>query len=204
MVAAMTVQQQYEACEPQLRRSIPNTFRVWIARHPADAEDLLQEALLGAWKALGCAYDPRHPAGAIAYIGALRAAQKYIASKRSALAPAEIRLMTLGDIEALIIDDSDFTEAIIEGAEKQQLADEALELASARQREILLLCMQGLSYAEIARYLKLAEGSVMWHLNALRAKVGRKRGDPAAERWFEKWRLRTRRNRDLRRLARHE
>jgi RNA polymerase sigma-70 factor, ECF subfamily len=139
-----------------------------LTHDPADAEDLVQETLLRAYRAIG-RFDGRHPRAWLLTI--LRNTWKNSLRKRLPT-PIDDELGSLSAQRARGADGR-------RGAEETVLADQldpdlarALAGLSPKMRSVVLLVdVDGLSYQEAADTLDIPEGTVMSRLHRARKKL---------------------------------
>ena len=134
----------------------------WLSRSPADAEDIVQEALLLAFRG----FDQWRGAGAKAWLLTIVRNCHYSAARRAA---SEVRLTeSLDDYRAItpaaLLSTDDLEQSSI-AAEIIGVVDAALRSLPHDFREVLVLReMEGLSYKEIAMVVGLPIGTVMSRL----------------------------------------
>ena len=134
----------------------------WLAREPGDADDVVQEAMLRAWRA----YDGRRGADAKPWLLAIvrncflsAAERRTREAGRRADGDAEARLAAVPAPEA------DGPLAASMRAQETRALDAALGALPADFREVLVLReLEDLSYREIATVLEVPVGTVMSRL----------------------------------------
>jgi RNA polymerase sigma-70 factor (ECF subfamily) len=144
-------------------------FAFWLGRDRQLAEDVVQEALLRAWKSLDSLGDP----------GRLRPWLLTIV-RREYLRTFERSRPTLVDLDELVRAEA----AVLAADNDAELADmrEAIFRLEADYREPLVMqVMQGLSTLEIAAELGLTQGAVLTRLFRARRQLARAMGAAGAE-----------------------
>lgn len=141
-----------------------------ITRHPADAEDLVQDTLLRAYRAID-RFDGRHPRAWLLTI--LRNTQINRVRRRrpelmrdpdATMAVAASTASTDRDPEDLVIGET--FDAVVEAA--------FAELPDKFRQIVELVDIDGLSYAEAAEVLGIPEGTVMSRLHRARSRIRRR------------------------------
>lgn len=140
--------------------------RTLVAR-PADAEDLVQDTLLRAYRSID-SFDGRHPRAWLLTI--MRNAQINRTRRRRP------ELLDDPDSVADRFDDGEQAsrspEATVLGAAFDGVVVDALEALPARFRQVVeLVDMSGLSYAEAAEVLDVPVGTVMSRLHRARTRI---------------------------------
>ncbi len=152
--------------EPELDVLLRVALR--LTRHRADAEDLVQETVLRAWRALD-RFDGRHPRAWLLTI--LRNANINRARKRRPdLFHDEDAV--LGQLAGRGADGREGPgEVVVEGLPDQRVVA-ALRALSPKYREVVLLVdLDDLTYKEAAEVLDVPIGTVMSRLHRARRKV---------------------------------
>lgn len=137
-----------------------------LTAQPADAHDLVQETLLRAWRSFD-SFDGRHPRAWLLTI--MRNANRNSARKNT---PYPV------DPTAIIGGRRDPEVPSAEATATETLFDSAVESAMAllkpeARRLLLLVDVDGLTYAETAAVLGIPEGTVMSRLHRARKKIRR-------------------------------
>jgi len=145
--------------------------------NPEDAADLTQEAFLSAWRALG-GFDGRSAFGTWLYRLTSNACIDFLRreSRRGALSMT--RAGEDGEEQLEVPDDRYAPERMLARQEARQALERGLRRLSPEHRQILLLReLEGLSYAEIARRLRLEEGTVKSRIARARLALRRFMGE---------------------------
>jgi RNA polymerase sigma-70 factor, ECF subfamily len=154
-------------CEP-LRPDLLR-FAFWLARDRALAEDIVQEAMLRAWKSLdGLDDDAKARAWMLTIV------------RREHARTFERKRLEVTDVDALVQAEAD----VLASDEDAGLAEmrEALFRLEADYREPLVMqVMMGLSTHEIAGQLGLTQGAVLTRLYRARQQLRRALGAPDDE-----------------------
>ena len=149
-------------CEP-LRPDLLR-FAFWLARDRALAEDIVQEAMLRAWKSLdGLDDDAKARAWMLTIV------------RREHARTFERKRLEVTDVDALVKAEAD----VLASEEDAGLAEmrEALFRLEADYREPLVMqVMMGLSTSEIAGQLGLTQGAVLTRLYRARQQLRRALG----------------------------
>jgi RNA polymerase sigma-70 factor (ECF subfamily) len=137
----------------------------WLLRNEQDAQDVVQEAYLRAFKSFG----GFHGSNGRAWLLTIVRNTSYTLLKKN----RAVDLTTTFDEQIHAIGhESVSPAAILEHAEDAELIRKAMEGLSAESREILTLRHQeGLSYKEIGEIVKIPAGTVMSRLARARAKL---------------------------------
>jgi RNA polymerase sigma factor (sigma-70 family) len=138
----------------------------WLLRNEQDAQDVVQEAYLRAFRS----FSGFHGTNGRAWLLTIVRNTSYTLLKKS----HAVDLTTTFDEEIHAIGHESVSPAtILEHREDAQLIKEAMEELPAEFREILVLRHQeGLSYKEIADIAQIPPGTVMSRLARARAKLG--------------------------------
>lgn len=145
-----------------VRRLTPELYRFawWLCHNEAQAQDLVQETFLRAWRSLADLRDEKAAKAWLMTIVRREHARLY-----------ERKTPPLDDIAELVVEDRD-TPSAHEMSEIQQMR-EAITRIDAKYREPLLLQMVGgFSCEEIAQQLGISAAAVMTQLFRARAKLG--------------------------------
>src|ERR1700740_853170 len=137
----------------------------WLLRNEQDAQDIVQEAYLRAFKSFG----GFHGSNGRAWLLTIVRNTAYTLLKKNRVGD----LTTPFDEEIHASDDESLSPAtILEHAEDADLVREAMDKLPADFREILVLRhLEGLSYNEIADIAQLAPGTVMSRLSRARDRL---------------------------------
>ena len=137
----------------------------WLLRNEEDAQDVVQEAYLRAFKSFG----GFHGSNGRAWLLTIVRNPSYTLLKRN----RAVDLTTTFDEEIHASDhESASPAAILEHAEDAELIREAMDELPAKFREIVILRHQeDLSYKEISEILRIPPGTVMSRLARARAKL---------------------------------
>ena len=143
-----------------------------ITRHRADAEDLVQETLLRAYRAAG-RFDGRHPRAWLLTI--MRNAQiNRVRRRRPELLRDGDESERLADLD----ESGDSPEGLVVDAVFDAAVERALEALPPRFREIVeLVDLHGLAYQEAADALGIPVGTVMSRLHRARSRIRRALAD---------------------------
>jgi RNA polymerase sigma-70 factor (ECF subfamily) len=137
----------------------------WLLRNEQDAQDVVQEAYLRAFKAFG----GFHGSNGRAWLLTIVRNTSYTLMKKN----ATVDLTAPFDEEKHALDhESVSPAALLEQAEDVELVKRALDQLPVEFREILVLRhLEGLSYKEIADISQIPQGTVMSRLARARAKL---------------------------------
>jgi len=137
----------------------------WLLRNEQDAQDVVQEAYLRAFKSFG----GFHGSNGRAWLLTIVRNTAYTLLKKN----RAVDLTTTFDEEVHATGhDSASPATILEHAEDAELVRKAMDELPAEFRDVLVLRHQeGLSYKEIAEIAQLASGTVMSRLARARAKL---------------------------------
>src|SRR5437762_11780575 len=137
----------------------------WLLRNEQDAQDVVQEAFLRAFKS----FSGFHGSNGRAWLLTIVRNTAYTLLKKN----RAVDLTTIFDEEIHAIGhESASPAAILEHAEDAELITKALDELPAEFREVLTLRHQeGLSYKEIGEIVKIPTGTVMSRLARARAKL---------------------------------
>ena len=149
----------------------------WLTRSAADAEDVVQDAFLRAFAAIG-GYAGGNPRAWILTI-VRRTAYSWMAKNRPAL------LVVTDDLEAIERAQADpgeswgaTPETLLIAAQDGERLSRAIEALSPPFREALVLRdVQGLSYREIAEVMEIPIGTVMSRLARARGLLAKALGE---------------------------
>lgn len=154
-----------------VERHSANVFRYlrWLAKDSDDAEDLLQQTFVAAWRAAG---EARVEGGARTWLLAIarRNAGKLLA-RRDSTREREQSLEELGELAGF--GDIDHTpERMARAAEERSLVEQALAALAPREREILVLReLEGLDGAAAAELLGLSLAAQKSRLHRARLRL---------------------------------
>ena len=137
----------------------------WLVRNEQDAQDVVQEAYLRAFKSFG----GFHGSNGRAWLLTIVRNTSYTLLKKNKV----VDLTTAYDEKIHAVDpDSVSPATILEQSENADLVRQAMDELPTEFREILVLRhLEGLSYKEIADAAQLAPGTVMSRLARARAKL---------------------------------
>ncbi len=138
-----------------------------ITRHPTDAEDLVQDTLLRAYRAIE-RFDGRHPRAWLLTI--MRNAQVNRVRRRrpELLRDPDAAMRTLADESA----EGDAPESIVVEGMFDAVVEEAFgDLPDRFRRVVELVDLDGLSYQETAELLEIPIGTVMSRLHRARGRI---------------------------------
>jgi RNA polymerase sigma-70 factor, ECF subfamily len=137
----------------------------WLLRNEQDAQDVVQEAYLRAFKSFG----GFHGSNGRAWLLTIVRNTSYTLLKKN----RAVDLTTTFDEEIHAVGhDSASPAAVLEHAEDAELIGKAMDELPAEFREILTLRHQeGLSYKEIGEIMKIPAGTVMSRLARARGKL---------------------------------
>lgn len=145
-----------------------------LTRDPADAEDLVQETLLRAYRAIE-RFDGRHPRAWLLTI--LRNAWKN-SLRKQVPTPIDDELGSLSAQRARGADGRMGAEELVLAEELDpQLAAAVASLSPKLLAVVVLVDAEGLTYAEAAETLEIPEGTVMSRLHRARNKLRRELED---------------------------
>lgn len=138
-----------------------------LVPRPADAEDLVQDTLLRAFRAID-SFDGRHPRAWLLTI--MRNAQINRTRRRrpELLDDPDVELERLADTE----DSFGSPEAVVVGAAFDAVVVDALDALPERFRQVVeLVDIDGLTYAEAADVIGVPVGTVMSRLHRSRTRI---------------------------------
>jgi len=139
-----------------------------LSRQPADAEDLVQDTLIRAYRAVG-SFDGRHPRAWL-----LTILRNTHVNRNRRWRPELLYDLDAGRsrIEAVPDQHSRTPEECVVDEVFDAVVSDALASLSARfQQVVRLVDVEGLSYAETARALGVPEGTVMSRLHRARGRI---------------------------------
>ena len=136
-----------------------------LTGHDADAEDLVQDTLLRAFRAIDH-FDGRHPRAWLFTI--LRNAHRNRHRRRQ---PELLRDGHQAAQQADLIDSRERVDAIVDATLDADVERALCTLTPPFRQVVSLVDIGGLSYAEAARVLDIAEGTVMSRLHRARRRV---------------------------------
>lgn len=137
-----------------------------ITRRPADAEDLVQDTLLRAFRSIDT-FDGRHPRAWLLTIMRNAEVNRHRWRRPSLLSGAE-------DVADRLdaADDAPGPEALVVGETFEAVVESALAALPEKFRRVVeLVDVNGLTYAEAAETLGLPEGTVMSRLHRARTRI---------------------------------
>ncbi|MEQ8842623.1 MAG: sigma-70 family RNA polymerase sigma factor [Acidimicrobiales bacterium] len=147
-----------------------------ITRNPTDAEDLVQDTMLRAYRAI-LRFDGRHPRAWLLTI--MRNAQiNRVRRKRpELLRDPDAAMARLADEHA----DETGPEGIVVESQYDAAVEKAVDALPAKFRSVVeLVDIQGLSYAEAAEILGVPTGTIMSRLHRARSRIRRHLEDSGA------------------------
>jgi RNA polymerase sigma-70 factor (ECF subfamily) len=144
-------------------------FAFWLARDSALAEDVLQEAMLRAWKSLDSLDDPARAKPWMLTIVRREHARTY-----------ERKRPEVTDLDALVNAEADVL-AVDEDAAVVELREALYRLEDDYREPLVMQVMMGLSTGEIAAQLGLTQGAVLTRLFRARQKLRRELGTAEPE-----------------------
>jgi RNA polymerase sigma-70 factor (ECF subfamily) len=138
-----------------------------LVRRPADAEDLVQETLVRAYRSIE-RFDGRHPRAWLLTIMRNAEINRHRRRRPELLDDPDVELERLSDES----DERHGPEALVVGAEFDAVVAHALAALPDRFRQVVeLVDISGLSYAEAAEALGIPVGTVMSRLHRARTRV---------------------------------
>lgn len=149
---------------------IPALFTAARARsaQPADAEDLVQDTLVRAYRAID-RFDGAHPRAWLMTILRNTGANNHRGRRPKLLDDPGIDIDTLD--QAIRYDSA---ESVVLDAEFDEAVRRAFRGLTPRQRAVVTLVdVEGLSYAQAAQHLEVPEGTVMSRLHSARTRMRR-------------------------------
>ena len=163
---------QKEAFDRYVVPEIEVLYRVArsITRNPTDAEDLVQDTMLRAYRAVG-RFDGRHPRSWILTLMRNAPITRVRRKRPELLRDPDTAMERLAD------EDSDDLgpEALVVESEYDAAVQEAVDALSVKFRAVIeLVDIQGLSYAEAAETLGVPTGTVMSRLHRARTRIRRR------------------------------
>lgn len=167
-VAGQDRQRRYAAlCEP-LRADLLR-FAFWLSRDRALAEDVVQEAMLRAWKSLDSLDDDDKVKPWMLTIVRREHARTY-----------ERKRLEVTDVDALVKAEADVL-ASDEDAAVAEMREALFRLEDDYREPLVLQVMMGYSTEEIATQMGLTQGAVLTRLFRARQKLRAALGGDAAE-----------------------
>jgi RNA polymerase sigma-70 factor (ECF subfamily) len=142
-------------------------FARWLAPSPDEADDVLQDAILRAFRA----FDPRRVTDVKAWLLAI-VRNCHLTALRQRQRRAQVPLPEEEDAQAgaVLVDESPTPEAVSVQLDEARTLDELVRSLPAEFREVLLLReIEDLSYREIAAVVGVPMGTVMSRLARARA-----------------------------------
>jgi len=137
-------------------------YAAWLSRDQAIAEDVVQEALLRAWKSLDALRDESSAKQWLLTI-VRRENARYFERKR--LETVDIDNLTASQAALLAVEDDD---------ELEDMRRAIFELEDDYREPLVLQVLMGLSTNEIAEQLGLNQGAVLTRLHRARARLKEK------------------------------
>jgi RNA polymerase sigma-70 factor (ECF subfamily) len=156
--------QRYAAiCEP-LRADLLR-FAFWLARDRALAEDVVQEAMLRAWKSLDSLDDDARARPWMLTIVRREHARTF-----------ERKRLEVADVDALVAAEADVL-AAEEDVAVAEMREALFRLGDDYREPLVLQVMMGFTTQEIATHLGLTQGAVLTRLFRARQQLRRALGD---------------------------
>ena len=145
-----------------VRRLSPELYRFawWLCHNEAQAQDLVQESFLRAWRSLS---DLRDEKAAKAWLMTI--------VRREHARLFERKVPPLDDLADVVVEDRD-TPSAHELSEIQQMREAIAGIEEKYREPLLLQLVGGFSCEEIAQQLGLTASAVMTQLFRARAKLG--------------------------------
>ena len=136
-------------------------FARWLSRSPQDAEDVVQEAMLRAWRAYDALREPDAKAWLLAIVRNCHASAHRREARRGHVPLPEEH----GPDAAALIAPTQDPEGTVVQLEQQRVLRGLLGQLSEEQREVLVLReIEELNYREIAAVIRAPIGTVMSRL----------------------------------------
>lgn len=149
-----------ESLRPELLR-----FAFWLGRNRQLAEDVVQEALLRAWKSYDTLEDES------------RAKSWLLTIVRRELARTfERRRPEVADLDALVAAESGVLAAADEGEDVRDMREALFRLEDEYREPLVMQVLMGYSTKEIAEMMGLQQGAVLTRLFRARARLRRALG----------------------------
>jgi RNA polymerase sigma-70 factor (ECF subfamily) len=170
--AAPASDQQQAAFARYVLPEIEVLYRValTLTAQPADAEDLVQDTLIRAYRAIG-AFDGAHPRAWLLTILRNTQINRHRRRRPDLLDDPDAQLEREagpGSFSA----PAPTPEQLVLGREFDEVVDEAFAALPAKHRQIVhLIDIEGLSYAQAAALLGVPEGTVMSRLHRARKRI---------------------------------
>lgn len=168
--AASNAEQREEAFARFVLPEVEVLLRVAgsLTRGAADAEDLVQDTLLRAYQGIG-GFDGAHPRAWLLTIMRNAHINKNRRRRPALLGDQDAAYERLAAADGL---GAETPEAIVVGETFDAVVSEALAALPDRFRQVVMLVdVDGLSYAEAAQALGIPEGTVMSRLHRARARM---------------------------------
>ena len=155
-------------------------FARWLVRHPHDAEDMVQEAYLKAYRS----FDSFKGDAPLAWLLAIlrnscltwlkrQQKQGIVIDFNDAIERNELKHMAAGHMEAPALPDA----GLLAAAEQKRVREALSELAEPYRVVVILREFEDLKYAEIAEILGVPVGTVMSRLSRARGLLRTRLGD---------------------------
>ncbi len=139
----------------------------WLARNERDAEDVVQEACLRAFRF----YASFHGGNARAWLLAIvrNTYYSWLEKNRAQMQNVEFTDDTVAAVDYDVATTADSVERLLQEDDTRQLVRRALEMIPAEFREVIVLReLEDLSYREIAQVADIPLGTVMSRLSRAR------------------------------------
>lgn len=141
-----------------------------ITAQPADAEDLVQDTLIRAYRAIG-RFDGAHPRAWLLTILRNTEANRHRRRRPELLDDPDAQLDREAGPNAFSAPSPD-PEQLVVGREFDEVVDEAFAALPVKHRQVVhLVDINGLTYAEAAALLDVPEGTVMSRLHRARKRI---------------------------------
>lgn len=141
-----------------------------ITAQPADAEDLVQDTLIRAYRAIG-RFDGRHPRAWLLTILRNTEANRHRRRRPDLLDDPDLQLDRETGINSFCAP-TPSPEQLVVGRQFDEVVDAALAALPLAHRQVVrLIDIDGLSYAQAAALLGVPEGTVMSRLHRARKRI---------------------------------
>ncbi len=137
-----------------------------ITAQPSDAEDLVQDTLLRAWRSLD-SFDGRHPRAWLLTIMRNAEINRHRRRRPQLLDDPDVEPRQVSDEPAGMS-----AENVVLGGMFDEVVESALVALPDRFREVIVLIdIEGFSYSEAAEFLDVPEGTIMSRLHRARTRI---------------------------------
>lgn len=141
-----------------------------ITAQPADAEDLVQDTLMRAYRAID-RFDGAHPRAWLLTILRNTEVNRHRRRRPDLLDDPDVQLDREAGLNSFSAP-APTPEQLVVGREFDEVVDEAFAALPAKHRQVVhLVDIEGLSYAEAAALLGVPEGTVMSRLHRARKRI---------------------------------